>query len=108
MTLPAEAERKVPVIVRPAYTVFLERTSGLTFGHIEIHHRWTPSLKAALQDDWRNFRALHGAPIMALHTPGDRKHLKFLTMFGFKRLGSFTDAASETEMELFIHPYTGA
>lgn len=81
-------ERKVPVIVRPAYTVFLERTDGLTLVHCDIHQRWTPTIKAALREDWLSLVAMHEAPILALHTPGDRKHHKFLTLFGFRFLGS--------------------
>lgn len=96
-------ERKVPVIVKPAYTVLLERTSGLTFVHCEIHGRWSPRVKAELLADWSTFRSLHQAPILALHTPGDRKHHKFLTMFGFEFAGSFTDAATLADTDLFIH-----
>jgi hypothetical protein len=92
-------ERKVPVIVRPSYTVFLERTSGLTFVHCDVHSAWTPKTKAALLRDWSNLLALHEAPILALHDPGDLKHEKFLRMFGFTRLTSFKDTSgSEREI----------
>lgn len=98
-------ERKVPVIVRPgAYTVSLERTDGLTFGHCDIHTRWTPTIKAALREDWRRFLELHEAPILALHTPGDRKHAKFLSIFGFRFIGSH-QTPDGTTLEIFA---TGA
>jgi hypothetical protein len=96
----AHPERKVPVIVRPAYTVSLERTSGLTFVHCDIHARWTPTIKAALREDWRRFLELHEAPILALHTPGDRKHAKFLSIFGFSLRGSITDPTGKP-LEIF-------
>jgi hypothetical protein len=93
--LPPEAipERKVPVIVRKDYTVYLERTSGLTFIHCDVHSRWSPSVRFDLMHDWQSFKLLHRAPIYALHTPGDRKHEKFLRLFGFSFEGSFTDPA---------------
>lgn len=103
MELPAIPERKVPVIVRQDYTVLLERTSGLTFIHCAIHAPWSRSVKSALLDDWRTFRQLHDAPILALHRPGDRKHHKFLTQFGFKFASSFEDAATGADTHLFIH-----
>lgn len=102
----AYAERKVPVIVRSAYTVFLERTSGLTFIHCTIHERWTSNVRNALLEDWKAFRLLHDDKICALHVPGDSKHLKFLTLFGFHYIGSFADAATGSGLDLFIH--TGA
>jgi len=103
MDLPAIPNRKVPVIVRQDYTVHLERTSGLTFIHCAIHTLWTRGVKASLLDDWRTFRSLHDAPIFALHHPGDRKHHKFLTHFGFKFASSFKDAATGDDTHLFIH-----
>jgi hypothetical protein len=103
MSLPAIPERKVPVIVKPDYTVFLERTSGLTFVHCDVHSRWTSRVKDELVRDWQTFRALHEAPILALHTPGDTKHHKFLSMFGFEFATAFTDAATGDEKHLFIH-----
>lgn len=91
MNLPelAEAERKVPVIVNRYFTVSLERTSGLTFIHCEIHVPWTSAVRQALAHDWLTFLELHKAPILALHNPDDRKHQKFLKLFGFEFAGSF-------------------
>lgn len=101
MIIPETAlpERKVPVIVRPAYTVSLERTSGLTFIHCDVHSAWTPAIKSALKRDWSALLAMHEAPILALHDPRDRKHEKFLRMFGFSRLTSFVDPLG-TELEI--------
>lgn len=94
LTIPSTAvpERKVPVIVRPgAYTVYFERTSGLTFIHCDIHGRWTKDTKTRLSADWKALRDIHeGSPIYALHTPNDTKHEKFLLMMGFRYAASFT------------------
>jgi hypothetical protein len=82
-------DRKVPVIVRPSYTVSLESTSGLTFIHCDVHSKWTPETARALKRDWRVFTFLHEAPIYALHDPADIKHEKFLKQFGFTYSGEF-------------------
>lgn len=92
LTIPSEAipERKVPVIVRSgAYTVYFERTSGLTFIHCDVLCPWTKEIKQRLSADWKALRALHEGPIYALHTPSDTKHEKFLLMMGFHYAASF-------------------
>lgn len=94
MIVPTEAhhELKVPVIIRPGdYTVLFERTSGLTFIHCDVVGRWSRSLKDRLRRDFDQLKALHASePIHALHHPGDRKHEKFLKLFGFRLSASFT------------------
>lgn len=92
------ADRKIPIITRDEYTVSLERTSGLTLGHCDIHVPWTRDLKQKLTDDWATFLTLHRAPIFALHTPGDRKHEKFLAMFGFTFVGKLMQPDGENEI----------
>lgn len=104
MIVPHEAvpERKVPVIVRPGrYTVSLERTSGLTLVHCSVH-TWSPSISRSLKADWKAFLNLHDGPLLALHTPGDRKHLHFLRIFGFEYLTSYHDAALDADRDIFI------
>jgi len=94
MIVPEQADHqlKVPVVRRPVYTLYLEQaTPHHTFIHCDIHGRWTPRTKRDLLADWTTLKALHGGPIHALHTPGDRKHTKFLSMFGFRRAASFID-----------------
>lgn len=103
-TLPRHAipERKAPVIVKPEYVVSFERTSGMTFVHCEIKGRWSVNLKLSLLADWKALLSLHDAPIFALHTPGDTKHHKFLTMFGFKPHATYTDAETDKDMDIFV------
>lgn len=85
-----DPQPRVPVIRRPAYTVSLEQHGDHSFVHCDVR-AWSPSARQALSADWQAFQALHGGPILALHTPGDRKHLKFLTLFGFHRVTSYVD-----------------
>jgi hypothetical protein len=83
---------KVPVVRRSVYTLYLEQaTPRHTFIHCDVHGRWTPEVKRRLAADFETLKGLHGGPFYALHEPGDRKHTKFLAMFGFRWAASFTD-----------------
>ena len=85
----SDPQPKVPVVRRPEYTLYFEQaTRDETFIHCDVY-TWSPRVVRQLQADWSALLALHGGPIRALHTPGDRKHLKFLTLFGFKPVLSF-------------------
>ena len=84
---------KVPVVRRSVYTLYLEQaTPAHTFIHCDVHGRWSPRIKRELARDWDALKQLHGGPLYALHEPGDRKHAKFLNMFGFRWAASFTDS----------------
>lgn len=82
---------KVPVVRRPVYTLYLEAaTPRHTFIHCDVHTSWSPRIKRGLAADFETLQRLQGGPLYALHEPGDRKHLKFLSMFGFRPAASFT------------------
>lgn len=83
----SDPQLKVPVIRRPEYTLSLEQANRRDcFIHCDIHVRWTPKVKEALGRDFAILKDLHGGPFLALHEPGDAKHLKFLRLYGFRRL----------------------
>jgi hypothetical protein len=88
MNLEPLHQLKVPVVRRSgAYTLFLEQARPeLTFIHCDVEGRWTKSLKLRLIEDFKTLKSLHGGPIFALHPAKDEKHLKFLQMFGFKKV----------------------
>ena len=89
---------KVPVVRRPEYTLYLEQaTLDETFIHCDVY-TWTPRVVRQLKADWSALLALHGGPIRALHTPGDRKHLKFITLFGFKLVTAYNAADGPQEI----------
>jgi hypothetical protein len=95
MGLPANPNHqlKVPVVRRPEYVLYLEQADhDLTFAHCDVY-TWSPSVCRKLLADWETLKGLHGGPIRALHTPGDRKHLKFLTLLGFTRVILYRDDA---------------
>lgn len=94
----ADPQRKVPVVRRPEYTLYFEQaTRDETFIHCDVY-TWSPRVVRQLTADWQALHALHGGPIRALHTPGDRKHLKFITLFGFRHVASFTDDTGPREI----------
>lgn len=73
---------RVPVIVKPFYKVFLENYKGSTIIHCDVF-KWTPSIRRSLQEDFGLLVYLHDDPIIAFHEIGDKKHKKFLELFGF-------------------------
>jgi len=79
---------KLPIIERPEYTVFFEpvpyKDHILTFIHCDIRSKWSKSVKERLKRDFEVLTELRESPIFALHTIGDHKHLKFISLFGFK------------------------
>ena len=79
-----DPQLKTPVVRRPEYTLFLEQaTRDETFIHCDVY-TWSHHVARRLKADVEALLALHGGPIRALHTPGDAKHLKFITFLGFK------------------------
>ena len=86
----AEHSLRVPVIVRDDYTVSLEYTSKMHFGHVDVR-KWNRSVALKLQQDFSLLKSLVNSPIYALHTPEDEKHRKFLDMYDFNYVCDFVD-----------------
>lgn len=99
---------KTPVIIRDDYAVFYEPITINTqydpntienrlfvFVHCDVK-RWTPSVKRALSRDFNLLISLIDMPLFAMHTNGDTKHLKFLTLFGFKHYYSGDDVPDKS------------
>lgn len=74
---------KVPVIKRRAFTVYFEEHIKGTFIHCDVNY-YNASVRAEMIETWGLLRWLHGGPIYAQHDFSDRKHEKFLRMFGFR------------------------
>jgi hypothetical protein len=74
---------KVPVIKREHFTVWFEEHVKGTFIHCEVT-KYNASVRRELQETYGLLRWLHGGPIYALHDFSDRKHEKFLRLFGFR------------------------
>ena len=73
---------KIPVVQRKEYVLYLERCYGLSFVHCDVF-RWNKTTQASLAKDWETICLLHNEPIYAYHVVGDKKHLKFLQIYGF-------------------------
>lgn len=78
------SEPKVPVCIRGAYTIFLERCFDRTWIHCEVR-RWTAQTKRAMAQDFALIRQMQGGPIYALNEPaGCAKHQKFMRSMGLR------------------------
>jgi hypothetical protein len=73
---------RVPVIIRPCYSVSFERFHGMTWIHC-IVGRWSKTVRQNLSDDFEALVKMHNEPIFAIHEIGDTKHEKFLALFKF-------------------------
>lgn len=96
----ADHQLIVPVVRRADYVLSLEQVNkDHTFIHCDVL-RWSPVVKRQLLADWQVLKDLVGAPIFALHVVGDSKHHKFLRLFGFHHVLSYTDAF-EDDLEIY-------
>lgn len=93
---------QVKVVDSADYTIKYEQHNGLTFIHCDIKVKWTKKVKQELQEDFNVLRTLHSAPIYAIHEIGDKKHLKFLTLFGFKHLEDVTGTDGKHRQVYYI------
>lgn len=81
---------KVPVCKTEHYVIRFEEHLKGTFVHCDVF-QWNKTIKENLQKSWDSVTSSHGGPIYALHDSHDRKHEKFLKLFGFKRLKHLPD-----------------
>lgn len=86
-----EHKFKVPVVKTKDYVIsFEEHETQGTFIHCDVYG-WSKSVFMALQIDFTRLCRLHGGPIHALHDSNDRKHEKFLRLFGFVKAEDLGD-----------------
>lgn len=90
---------KIPVVQRKEYTIFLERRHGLSFVHCDVYV-WNKAVKLQLDKDWETLCSLHNETLYATHVVGDRKHSKFLKMYGFTYYCK-SQAANLIELEIY-------
>ena len=73
---------KIPVVKSKDYIIYLEPYQGQAVIHCDVFH-WTKTVKNSLKSAFQS--VLRIAPdLFALVKPDDKKHQKFVTMFGFK------------------------
>ena len=73
---------KVPVFQSKDFRVRFEEHQTGTFIHCDVYN-WNKAVRNRILEVWDVLSTFHGGPIYALHDIHDRKHEKFLVMFGF-------------------------
>lgn len=73
------------VIERDNYTVWFDQYEDQTFLHCKVY-RYNKTVKFELINYLKFLLRLRKSPLYAIHERDDPKHLKFLTMLGFKYL----------------------
>lgn len=74
---------KIPVITTKDYIIYLEDNEGYFFIHCDVNSKWNKVVKKELLKDFKILTKEWNRELYALHTPNDKKHEKFLKMFGF-------------------------
>jgi len=81
---------KVPVLDTDDFILYMEELEGNSFIHCDVLVKWNKTVKKKLQLAFSLLTKEYGKELYALHTPKDKKHEKFLKMFNFSYLQSFT------------------
>jgi hypothetical protein len=77
---------KTPVVSTKEYIIYLEEDQGFTFIHCDVLVSWSKKVKRHLKQSFDNLTKKVSKVLYALHEPNDKKHEKFLKMFGFTYL----------------------
>lgn len=82
------------VIERDNYTVWFDQYEDQTFLHCEVY-RYNKTVKFELINYLKFLLRIRQSPLYAIHERDDPKHLKFLTMLGFKYLETRVTATNK-------------
>ena len=74
---------KVPVVEEKEFVLYLEQDNDFTFIHCDVLVQWTREVKNKLMKKFSELTKLYGKPLYAIHSKEDKKHEKFLRMYGF-------------------------
>jgi hypothetical protein len=75
---------KIPVCIRPEYTVYGQQIGPDTWVHCDVRE-WSPAILKRLRRDCDALLEMHGGPIYALNEPtGCLRHQHFLRVMGFR------------------------
>lgn len=75
---------KTPVILYKDYTIFTEQYEDKLFLHCDVY-KWNKHIKKSLHHSLELILRLYKEDVYALHeNTQDKKHKKFLQMYGFK------------------------
>lgn len=80
---------KRPVLERPNYTIYFERTPyGDLFIHCDFFGKWTKATKKEFLEELFALLSLVGEPVLAMPYKQNKKMQKFLKMCKFEQIGS--------------------
>lgn len=82
---------KIPVVKSKDFTLYLEPYQGHAFIHCDVY-RWTSTVKRALKAAFKAVLKIAPQPY-AIVTPDDKKHQKFVTLFGFSPIAQLNGHA---------------
>jgi len=97
---------KVPVVVRPDYTISYERGSECLFVHVDVK-RWTPNAARCFKADAETAQRLLGEPVYALEEPSAPLQSKFLARAGFIPCGTVIESSSGEPLTIHCRPFPG-
>lgn len=97
---------KHPVLVTEDYIIYAEdilynETQPIYMTHCDVF-KWNKTVKTSLQKDSRELFEKQSKPIVCCHYKEDKKHLKFITMMGFKPLFDEVIIKNGTKCMMFI------
>lgn len=92
-----EQQRTTSLIIhRPAYDLHgetwdYEHTPGVPvlWLHVTVR-RYGPDVLRQMREDWARWRPLYDGPVLVRAQATNTKLLKYLTMFGYRKLGEFS------------------
>ena len=94
-------EFKKPVIKTEEFVLYLEEVDYNIFIHCDVNVKWSKSVKNRLNFAFKELRKNLGVDINALHPIEDKKHEKFLKMFGFKRKNFYSNYKGQ-DYDLYV------
>ena len=92
---------KIPIVNTKHFIIYLEETFNNFFIHCDVKTKWNKKVKQELLTAFKEITKNWNNNLYALHTPEDKKHKKFLEMFGFVYYSSFTGTDGQ-EYEIYI------
>lgn len=97
---------KVPVVVRPDYTISYERGPECLFVHVDVR-RWTANVARRFKADAEAAQGLLGEPVYALEEPSAPLQPKFLALTGFIPCGTVIESSSGKPLTIYCRPFPG-
>ncbi|RUT24160.1 hypothetical protein C0V97_12500 [Asaia sp. W19] len=97
---------KVPVVVRPDYTISYERGPECIFVHVDVR-RWTTGTARQFRADTEAAQGLLGEPVYALREPSAPLQPKFLALAGFIPCGTVIESSSGEPLTIHCRPFPG-